>query len=326
MALHRQNTLNTGAKVDLIGYGTWQSAPGEVGPAVAEAIKIGYRHIDCALVYENQPEVAEGIKEGLKAVGENREDLFIVSKLWCNSARPSDVEADLDLTLSQLDTPYLDCYLIHWPVTFAAGKTLQPIEPGSNPTVRHIDHDAPGIVATWKELVRIFQETKKVRAIGVSNFTVEQLEKIIDATGVIPAMNQIECHPGLPQPELFEYCKKKGIVITAYSSSGNNITNKPRISDLPQIVELSEKIGKQPVQVCIAWCAHQGFCVIPKSVTPSRIKANFEDFTLSDQEFEEISAIGHSNSVRGNIPAKYNPPWPVDIFGTEEEKGLKKVW
>ncbi|EIW68113.1 hypothetical protein TREMEDRAFT_69577 [Tremella mesenterica DSM 1558] len=283
MALHRQNTLNTGAKVDLIGYGTWQSAPGEVGPAVAEAIKIGYRHIDCALVYENQPEVAEGIKEGLKAVGENREDLFIVSKLWCNSARPSDVEADLDLTLSQLDTPYLDCYLIHWPVTFAAGKTLQPIEPGSNPTVRHIDHDAPGIVATWKELVRIFQETKKVRAIGVSNFTVEQLEKIIDATGVIPAMNQIECHPGLPQPELFEY-------------------------------------------FCIAWCAHQGFCVIPKSVTPSRIKANFEDFTLSDQEFEEISAIGHSNSVRGNIPAKYNPPWPVDIFGTEEEKGLKKVW
>lgn len=147
-----------------------------------------------------------------------REDLTIVSKLWNNSHRPELVEADLDTTLKQLVTPYLDVYLIHWPVAFKPGPELAPKNADGKSVA--IDTEAPGIAATWAELVRIYKETNKVRAIGVSNFNVAQLETIIKATGVVPAMNQIEAHPSLIQPELFEYCKQKGIVITAYSPLG----------------------------------------------------------------------------------------------------------
>jgi L-glyceraldehyde reductase len=217
-----------------------------------------------------------------------REQLFLVSKLWNNSHRPEHVEADLDTSLRELETDYLDVWLIHWPVPFKPGKDLQPVT--ADGKYRAIDVDAPGIASTWKELVRIYNETNKVRAIGVSNFNIKQLETIIAATGIVPVMNQIECHPSLIQPELFEFCefhwhlstlpengangstgKKKGIVITAYSPLGNNITGKPRIIDAPAVQAIAKRLGKSPAQVLIAWCAHQGFCVIPKSVTPSRI-------------------------------------------------------
>ena len=171
-------------------------------------------------------------------------------------------------------------------------------------------------------MVRLWRETSKIKAVGVSNFNVEQLEKIIDATGVVPVMNQIECHPNLIQPELFEYCKKKGIVITAYSPLGNNITGKTRVIDSPEIVDIAKRLNKEPAQVLIAWVAKQGFCVIPKSVTPKRIavrkhrtcrlggadeQSNFDDFELSDDDFEEISKVGRRNTARANIAAIYEP-------------------
>lgn len=198
-----------------------------------------------------------------------REELFLVSKLWNNSHRPGLCEADLDTTLSQLRTSYLDCWLIHWPVPFKPGRELEPLSPDGKS--RAIDHEAPGIAATWKEVVRIWKETGKVKAIGVSNFNIKQLETIIDATGVVPAMNQIECHPSLIQQDLFDYCNKKGIIITAYSPLGNNIIGRPRAIDSQEVQAIAKRLGKEPAQVLIAWVAHQGFCVIPKSVTPARI-------------------------------------------------------
>jgi L-glyceraldehyde reductase len=139
-------------------------------------------------------------------------------------------------------------------------------------------------------MVRLSKETKKVKAVGVSNFSVEMLEKVIEATGVVPTMNQIECHPSLIQPELFKYCKpicirrlwrvadilgkEKNIIITAYSPLGNNLTGKPRAIDAPIIKKIAEKVNKSPAQVLIAWAAHRGFVVIPKSVTPERIRAS----------------------------------------------------
>ncbi|WWC89817.1 uncharacterized protein L201_004743 [Kwoniella dendrophila CBS 6074] len=319
MSLGRTLKLNNGVVVPQVGYGTWQAAPGEVEKAVEEAIKVGYRHIDCALVYQNQDEVATGIKQS----GVSREDLFLVSKLWNNSHKPSDVEADLDLTLRQLNTKYLDVYLIHWPVAFKSGKDLFPKDSQGKIL---LDDSNTSIVDTWKELIRISKETTKVKAIGVSNFTVSQLQKIIDATGVIPSMNQIECHPSLIQPELFQFCKEKGIVITAYSPLGNNITGKPRVIDHPEIKKIAEKLGKSPAQVLIAWVTKQGFVVIPKSVTPERIKSNFEDFELSDTDFEEINKVGLANQVRSNTPYEYNPSWPIDIFDTPAEKGQLKAF
>ncbi|KAL7424195.1 hypothetical protein Q5752_001781 [Cryptotrichosporon argae] len=320
MSLGRVLKLNNGLEVPQVGFGTWQAAPGEVERAVAEALKVGYRHIDCALIYGNQDEVAEGIAQS----GVPRSEIKLVSKLWNNSHRPSRVEADLDTTLRQLRTDYLDVYLIHWPVPFAPGDKLSPTTPDGKETV--IDHDAPGIAQTWAELVRIYKETSKVRAIGVSNFTIEHLEMIINATGVVPTMNQIECHPSLIQPELFQYCKDKGILITAYSPLGNNITGKPRVLDSAEVKTVAERLGKEPAQVLIAWVAHQGFFVIPKSVTPSRIATNFNDFELADADFEEINKFGRANAVRCNVPAEYSPKWPINVFRTEAEQAEKPVW
>ncbi|WWC69202.1 uncharacterized protein I206_103139 [Kwoniella pini CBS 10737] len=329
MSLGRTVKLNNGVVIPQVGYGTWQAAPGEVEKAVEEAIKVGYRHIDCALVYRSFsiPLRVFIVATGIKASGVPREELVLVSKLWNNSHRPENVEADLDLTLKQLGTSYLDVYLIHWPVAFKPGKDLFPKD--SNGVVQ-LDEPAekggPSIVDTWKEMVRISKETKKVKAVGVSNFTVEQLKKVIDATGVTPSMNQIELHPSLIQPELFKFCNDNGIAITAYSPLGNNITGKPRVIDHPEIKKIADRLGKSPAQVLIAWVAKQGFVVIPKSVTPARIKSNFEDFELSDADLEEINKIGLANQVRSNIPFEYETSWPVDIFGTPEEKGQVKAF
>jgi L-glyceraldehyde reductase len=148
-----------------------------------------------------------------------REELFITSKLWNNAHRPSEVEKQLDVTLSQLGTPYLDLYLIHWPVAFVPGREMSP-KRADKPDECEIDKGT-SIVDTWKAMLAL-RSTGKVKAVGVSNFTIQHLEAIINATGEQPAVNQIEAHPLLPQDDLVEYCKKEGIHLTAYSPLGNN--------------------------------------------------------------------------------------------------------
>ncbi|KII94321.1 hypothetical protein PLICRDRAFT_101939 [Plicaturopsis crispa FD-325 SS-3] len=320
MSLGRTQTLNTGAKIPTIGLGTWLSAPGEVERSVVHALKTGYRHIDAALIYGNQEEVGRA----LAATDVPREEIFVTSKLWNNSHRPELVEADLDLTLKQLGLTYLDLYLIHWPVPFRPGKELSPTTPDGKEVL--IDTDAPSITEIWKAVIEV-QKTGKAKAIGVSNFTKEHLEKIIAATGVVPAVNQIEAHPSLQQDELEAYSKEKDIVITAYSPLGNNVTGKARVIDHPLVQDLAKKQGRDPAQILIGWAAHKGYTVIPKSVTPSRIESNFQDYILTDEEFEAISKIGRENPIRYNIPNLYAPRWDIDVFGTDEEKSAsRKVW
>ena len=148
-----------------------------------------------------------------------REELFITSKLWNDAHHPSEVEKQLDITLSQLGTPYLDLYLIHWPVAFVSGRGILPAR-ADKPDEAEIDVNT-SLVDTWKAMIAL-RKTGKVKAIGVSNFTIQHLEAIIKATGELPAVNQIEAHPLLPQDDMVEYCKKQGIHITAYSPLGNN--------------------------------------------------------------------------------------------------------
>lgn len=148
-----------------------------------------------------------------------REELFITSKLWNNAHHPSEVEKQLDITLSQLGTPYLDLYLIHWPVAFVSGREKIPVR-ADKPDVAEIDVNT-SLVDTWNAMIAL-RETGKVKAIGVSNFTIQHLEAIIKATGERPTVNQIEAHPLLPQDDMVEYCRKQEIHITAYSPLGNN--------------------------------------------------------------------------------------------------------
>ncbi|UTT89614.1 hypothetical protein NDA17_006633 [Ustilago hordei] len=316
MSLNKSLTLNDGNKIPQIGLGTWLSKPGEVANAVQVAVKSGYRHLDLAKIYQNQEEIGTALKKIIPSVVK-REELFITSKLWNNAHRPENVQAAYEETLNELGLDYLDLYLIHWPVAFVPGKDLVPKTEDGKQAL--IDRDV-SIVDTWKALIEL-QKAGKVKSIGVSNFTIEHLDAIINATGVVPAVNQIEAHPLLPQDDLVAYAKQKNIHLTAYSPLGNNLSGKTKIVDYPQVSEVAKKYNADPAQVLIAWGVKRGYSVIPKSVTDSRIKSNFDQIELKDEDYDKVTSLYKELAkVRFNIPFIYAPKWDVNVFGEDVEK------
>jgi glycerol 2-dehydrogenase (NADP+) len=278
--------LNTGATIPALGFGTWQSNPGEVRAAVAHAIKSGYRHIDCAFVYGNEVEVGEGIKEALSSKKIKREDLFITTKLWCTFH--SRVEACLDESLKRLQLDYVDLYLIHWPVPMNP-KGNDPLFPKLPDGSRDLD-SSWSYTQTWS-LMEKLPSTGKAKAIGVANFSVPFLENLLASTKTIPAVNQIENHPYLPQQEIVDFCKEKNIHVTAYSPLGS--TGSPLFEEEGvQGVARKHKVG--PATVLLSFHIPRGSSVLAKSVTPSRIDENRKLVELDAEDMAILDAISQN--------------------------------
>ncbi|KAL9108855.1 MAG: hypothetical protein Q9227_006386 [Pyrenula ochraceoflavens] len=290
--------LNTGATIPAVGFGTWQDKDAQED-AVLEALKAGYRHIDTARIYGTEPAVGQAIKKS----GIPRDEIFITTKLWNNSHAPAEVEKACDASLKDLGTDYLDLYLMHWPSPFASGDEMFP--KGSDGSVIAGDTD---YVDTYKAMEKLVKNGK-CKAIGISNFSKAELERLLKETSVVPAAHQIELHPYLAQHPFDEFHRSKGIHITQYSPFGNQneIYDKGKsmgkLIDDPVLAEVGAKYGKSGAQVALAWGIAKGRTVIPKSKTPARIRANLEgDFKLDPADVKKIDSL--DKKLRFNNPSK----------------------
>ncbi|KAK5711369.1 hypothetical protein LTR17_018436 [Elasticomyces elasticus] len=276
-------TLNTGAKIPAVGLGTWQSEKGQVATAVEQALKAGYRHIDAAFVYGNEQEVGEGLKKAFESGVCKREDVFVTSKLWCTYHRRP--EECLDEGLKRLQLDYVDLYLMHWPVPMNQDGN-HPLFPKHPDGSRDLDKEWSHL-KTWKEMEKLLK-SGKTKAIGVSNYSKRYLEELLPQCEVVPAANQIENHPYLPQQEIVDFCKEKGILIEAYSPLGS--TGSPLFNE-DGVKEVAKKHDVGPGTVLISWQVSKGHVVLPKSVTESRIKENLKTVELDSSDMKALDGI-----------------------------------
>ena len=265
LSLESHAKLNNGVKIPLLGLGVYQSPTGKMTErAVSYALKIGYRHVDTAYLYGNESDVGKALRES----GLRREEVFITTKVW-NSDQGYDTTLQAcERSLRQLGLPYVDLYLIHWPVQ---GMSME----------------------TWKALVQLLQEGK-ARAIGVSNYTIRDLKEILqnsEDVDVVPAVDQVEFHPFLYQKELLQFCKKNSIQLEAYSP----LTRAKRLNH-PAIVAIAKKYGKTPAQILIRWSLQHDVVVIPKSIHEERIRENSQvfDFQLQPDDMKYLDSLNEN--------------------------------
>ncbi|MDQ6435678.1 aldo/keto reductase [Mesorhizobium sp. LHD-90] len=264
-------TFNDGKSIPQIGLGVWQTPDEVADSAVAAALGAGYRHVDTAAIYGNERGVARGISQS----GVARADVFVTTKLWNADQGFDSALRAFDKSLERLGTDYIDLYLIHWP------------SPQRN-----------AYADSWKALVRL-KEEGRARSIGVSNFQPEHLQRIVDETGVSPALNQIELHPRFQQRDLRAAHEKLGVATESWSPLGSG-----RLLGDAAIGKIASKHGRSLAQVIIRWHLQQGLIVIPKSVTAARIVENFDvfDFTLDAEDMAAFAALDSENGRTGPNP------------------------
>jgi len=265
-------TLNNHVRIPQLGLGVYKVLNEEVSDVVSHALKVGYRSIDTAQFYENE----EGVGEALKRSEIPREDLFITTKVWNSHHGYDKTLQAFEQSLKKLDLDYLDLYLIHWPTPMYD---------------KYVD--------TYKALEQLYKDGR-VKAIGVSNFHIEHLERLFDECEITPVLNQVECHPYLQQKELKAFCSKHNI----YMESWSPLARGGMLED-ETIQKIANKYNKTPAQIVLRWHIQENSIVIPKSVTPSRIRENFQvfDFELSEEDMEVITKLDRGERT-GRDPNK----------------------
>jgi diketogulonate reductase-like aldo/keto reductase len=267
--------LNNGVEIPQVGFGVFLIPETETKSAVATALAAGYRHIDTAKLYQNETEVGEAIAES----GISRDEIFVTTKVWNSEQGYDPAIASFEQSLDRLGLQVLDLLLIHWPVP-----------------------DLDRYVETWHAFEKLYADGR-VRAIGVSNFHIPHLQRLFDEASVVPAVNQIELHPQLPQDELRAFHAEHGIVTEAWSplARGGAV-----LSD-ETVTAIAERVGKSPAQVVLRWSLQLGNVVLPRSVTPSRIAENLElfDFSLTDEDMAALAGLADGERIGPN-PETFN--------------------
>jgi diketogulonate reductase-like aldo/keto reductase len=256
--------------IPVLGFGTLIPDPLATRQATKAALEVGFRHFDCAERYRNEQAVGDAMQEIFKAGTIQRKDVFVTTKLWNNNHRPERVKSAFDASRQRLQLDYVDCYLIHTPFAFQPGDEQEPRDERGQ-----VNYDSGvTLVETWRALESLVDEGQ-CRAIGLSN--VARIKR---------AVVEVESHPYLPEWDLLEYCRQHGIVLLAFAALGHGM--EPRLLDDPVIMAIAQRLRKTPAQVVLAWAVQRGTALLTTSVTPSRIRENFELSTIPEHAMQEI--------------------------------------
>ncbi len=312
--------LPSGDRIPRLGLGTWKSDDGAAYKAIREAIRIGYRHIDCAARYGNEAEIGQALSDAISAGDVARDELWITSKLWCNAHRTDDVQPSLQQTLDDLQIDYLDLYLIHWPVAIKREVEF----PSKAEDLVSLD-EVP-IKETWMALESCVDQGL-AKYIGISNFKEETIQELLEYCRIRPLVNQVEAHPFLQQKELLSFCDRERIILTAYSPLGSKDRparliqdDEPMLMEHPEVLDIAAQYGVSPAQILIAWAICRGTAVIPKSANPDRLFQNFRagDLELACESMDRLAKLDRNyRFIDGSFWAMPGSPYTLeDLWGT----------
>lgn len=275
--------------IPAVGFGTLIPDPAAAKQAVLTALKVGFRHFDCAERYRNEEVVGDAFQEAFAAGIVRRDDLFITTKLWNTNHRPERVKPAFEGSCRRLQVDYLDCYLIHTPFAFQAGEDQDPRDEHG----KVIYDSGVTLIETWRALESLV-DAGLCGSIGLSDITLKTLREIVSVARIKPAVVQVESHPYLPEWELLDFCRENGIVLLAFAPLGHSM--EPNLLEDPVITSIAGRVGKTAAQVALAWAVQRGTAFLTTSKTPHRIEENFGISALPEDAMAEIR-----DSIKTNI-------------------------